>query len=173
MAIFLVLCVLLNMFSLYMYASKTDINSILNVSESPITLITMIALSCLLFVIMGSKDGFHQVGLYEDFGYIKKLYKKAIDKKVPVDSILNREIYLNYSIGLVSLIIDSLLFPMFYLVSLSVILYDSMVYANMFFIIGIILFVVKLIRIFIDKKLEKWFDESMKWRRLVASQVEN
>ena len=74
MVIFMFLCVLLNMFSLFMYVSKTDINSILNFSENPITIVTIIALSCLMFVFMGSKRGFHQVSLYEDFRYIKKLY---------------------------------------------------------------------------------------------------
>lgn len=173
MVIFMFLCVLLNMFSLFMYVSKTDINSILNFSENPIIIVTIIALSCLMFVFMGSKRGFHQVSLYEDFRYIKKLYNKAIDKKIPVDSILNREIYVNYTFSLVALIIDSLLFPIFYLVCLSIILLDSLVYANLFIVIGTIMLISKIVRLFIDRKLVKWFDESMKWRKLVASQVED
>ena len=72
-----------------------------------------------------------------------------------------------------ALIIDSLLFPIFYLVCLSIILLDSLVYANLFIVIGTIMLISKIVRLFIDRKLVKWFDESMKWRKLVASQVED
>ena len=173
MAIFIFLVSLLNMFSLYVQLSKADISSIFDFSSNPFFFIGMIALSCLMFIMMGSKRGFHQVSLYEDFSYVKKLYNQAIDKKVPVDSILNRQVYSNYVISLIALIIDSLLFPVFYVCGLTIIVFDSVLYANLFVIVMMGIIVSKIIRFFIDKNLMNWFDESMKWRRLIASQVED